>query len=58
MSLDEKNFSREHLGGCGGHYTNSRVELKELTVLQGNIEDEIAQELAGLEIEGIICVLS
>jgi len=45
-------FSREHLGSCGGHYTNSRVDLKELAVLQGNIEDEIAQELAGMEMEG------
>ena len=52
------NFSREHLGGCGWHYTNSRMEFKELAVLQGNIEDEIAQELAGMEMEGIICALS
>ena len=34
---------------------NSRVELKELAVLLGTTEAEIAQELADMEVEGIIC---
>ena len=34
---------------------NSRVELKELAVLLGTTEAEIAQELADMEAEGIIC---
>ena len=34
---------------------NSRVELKELAVLLGTTEEEITQELADMEAEGIIC---
>ena len=34
---------------------NSRVELKELAVILGTTEAEIAQELADMESEGIIC---
>ncbi len=34
---------------------NSRVELKELAVMLGTTEEEITQELADMEAEGIIC---
>jgi DNA-binding Lrp family transcriptional regulator len=34
---------------------NSRVELKELAILLGTTEAEIAQELSDMEAEGIIC---
>ena len=34
---------------------NSRVELKELAILLGTTEAEIAKELADMEAEGIIC---
>ena len=34
---------------------NSRIDLKELAVLLGTEEAMIAQELADMEAEGIIC---